>query len=515
MHKPGTVTLVGAGPGDPGLLTLRGREAIAAADVVVYDRLVSEELLRHAREGVELIDAGKGPGDHTLTQEQINAVLVEQSLQGKQVCRLKGGDPFVFGRGGEEIQALVEHSIPFEVVPGVTSAIAAPAYAGIPVTHRGVAASVAVVTGHEAPGKAGAGVNWARLATAADTLALLMGVGNLEQIAAALTEHGRPATTPVAVVQQGTTSRQRTVTGTLETICDRAREAGIGAPAVIVVGEVVRLRASLRWFDTRPLFGLRTLVLRTREQAGDLSRLLAERGASPIEVPLIRVTEPDDFGALDAALARVEDFDWLIFTSVNGVRSVLRRLRDRRQDVRALKGPSVAAIGEKTAAALQQAGIRVQALPDECVAEALAERLAQEELRGKRALVARAQEAREVLIEALRDCGAEVVVAACYKTVPATENEAQVRQLIRDRQIDAVTLSSASMARGFAACLAGEDPGELLRDVLVACIGPVTAQTATDLGIRVDVQPQRYTLEAMVEALAQARLAAASDTKDA
>jgi len=499
----GIVYLVGAGPGDLGLVTLKARQVIGAADVIVYDRLVPEAALSWAKPDAELVYVGKLPDRHTMKQEEINRLLVERGREGKTVCRLKGGDPFVFGRGGEEALELAKAGVRFEVVPGVTSAISGPAYAGIPVTHRGKATSVAFVTGHEDPTKDESAIDWARLATGVDTLVFLMGVGNLPLIARELLEHGRPPDTPVALIERATTPSQRTVTGPLQDIASLAKDQGVKAPALIVVGEVAALREHLQWFERRPLLGWRVLVTRTREQASMLSVTLEELGAIPIEVAVIAIERLEDYGVLDEALHRVTDYDWLVFTSPNGVAAVLQRLRDLGMDVRALAGPRVAAIGPGTANALEETGVRVDLVPEAFVAESLAGALMQEGVAGKRVLIARAEEAREVLPEALGEAGAEVTIAPCYRTVPRPEAGDRVRQLLTAGELDCLTFASSSSVKAFVECVGTSGAGELTTGVAIACIGPVTADTAKECGMHVDVIAEEHSIPGLVRALVE------------
>jgi len=497
----GIVYLVGSGPGDPGLITLRAREIIGLAEVIVYDRLIPEGALAWARADAELIYVGKLPDRHTLKQEEINRLLVERAAEGKVVCRLKGGDPFVFGRGGEEALALVEAGLPFEVVPGVTAGIGGSAYAGIPVTHRAVATSVAFVTGHEDPTKDESGINWAGLATGTDTVVFYMGVGNLPMIAGRLIEHGRPADTPAAVIERGTTAAQRVVVAPLGEIGARVEKAGIRAPALILVGQVAGLRERLRWFDARPLFGRRVLVTRTREQASALCEALRRLGAVPLELPVIEVQALDAYDGLDAALRRMGEFDWLVFTSANGVAAVRDRLAVLGLDVRDLKGPRVAAIGPGTAEPLEQVGVRVDLIPERFIAESLAEALEARGVAGRRVLIARAEEAREVLPERLAAAGAEVTVAPCYRTVPRARAGEELRVLLSEGALDIATFASSSAVEAFAACVEPDEVGRVLQGVTVACIGPVTAETARRHGLPVDVMPDEHTISGLLEAL--------------
>jgi len=501
MASKGLVYLVGAGPGDPGLITVKGLACLQKADVVIYDRLVSPALLSEAPRGCELIDAGKSPQGHTLPQEAINALLVEKALAGKVVVRLKGGDPFLFGRGGEEAEALAEAGVPFEVVPGVTSAIAAPAYAGIPVTHRDHTSTFAVVTGHEDPTKADSSIDWQKLATGVGTLVFLMGVGNLSKIVAKLIEHGRDARTPVAIVQEGTEARQKTVTGSLADIVERAREAGIKPPAVTIVGEVVRLREKLRWFDTKPLFGKRVLVTRSREQASALSQRLRELGAEPLEYPAIAIAPPKDIAPLDEAIARLPTYDWLIFTSANGVRALVGRMSEKGTDIQALARLKIAAIGPATAQALAAHGQRVDYLPAVYTSEEIATGIG--DVAGKRILLPRAARAPRHLAQALRDKGAAVDEVAAYRTLAVGAPD-ELKALLADGQIDIVTFTSSSTVRNLAAGLQDPTPADVLSRCLVACIGPVTARTAARLGIRVDVVAREHTIQGLVEAIVNA-----------
>ena len=499
----GVVYLVGAGPGDAGLLTMRGAELLRRAEVVVYDRLVNPALLDlHVPTGAERLYVGKASSNHTMKQDEINALLVARGLAGKAVVRLHGGDPFVFGRGGEEAAALADAGIPFEVVPGVTSAVAAPAYAGIPVTHRGHNSSFAVITGHEATQKTEASVCWEKLATGAGTLVLLMGLGNLETIVQQLTRNGRPADTPVALIRWGSLPRQQTLVGTLGDIAEKAREAEFQPPAVIVVGSVVNLRKSLRWWDNRPLFGKRVLVTRSREQSSALSQLLREQGADPVESPVLRIVPPDSYEGIDSAVGRLSGYDWVAFTSANGVRIFLERIMALGLDARAFGGARLAAIGPATADELRRYGLQADLLPEEFVAESLAVAMLSTGVEGKRVLLPRAEEAREVLGDALLEAGALVDRVVCYRTVPALENAVRLRDELASGVIDAVTLASSSTARYLVEAL-GKEAVSLLDRPVIACIGPITAATARELGLRVDVEASEHTIPGLVQALSE------------
>ena len=485
--KAGIVDLVGAGPGDPGLLTRAGAASLAEADVVVYDRLASPELLALARVDAERIYVGKASSRHTMTQQQINAVLAETALQGKRVCRLKGGDPFVFGRGGEEADYLRERGIPFRIVPGVTSAIAVPAYAGIPVTDRSCASSFAVITGHEDPEKPESSLDWPGIAHGADTLVFLMGLSNLPTIARQLVAHGRSASQPAAAIQQGTTPNQRVVVGTLADIAERVEQAQLTSPVITVVGDVVALREHLCWFDNRPLFAKRILVTRAREQASDLTRLLQQAGALVQECPLISITplppSPD-------LLARLQCADWLVFTSANTLPRLLDGIRSLGADIRALGSARIAAIGPATADGLERAGLRVDFLPERFVAETVGDSFP--EPHGKRIVIARAEDARDVLPRLLAARGAEVDIVPVYRTLHDTAESPALQD------IDVVTFTSASTVRNFLQRYTAPITGPL-----IACIGPVTAAAARDAGLQVDIEAHEYTVPGLVAALEQ------------
>ena len=498
------IYLVGSGPGDPGLFTVKGVRCMERADAVVYDRLAPEALLAYARPDAEKIYVGKKPGDdQAMKQDEINRVLVELGRAGKTVVRLKGGDPYIFGRGGEEALELIEAGIPFEVVPGVTSGVAAPAYAGIPVTHRNVSTSVAFITGHEDPTKGRSDVDWKGIANGADTLVLYMGVGRLREISSELLAAGRSPDTPVAVVRWGTLPEQRTVTGTLQNIAGRVAEAKLKPPAITIVGGVVDLRESgLGWYERKPLFGRRVVVTRARAQAGELSSELEGLGAEVREFPTIEVKPPEDFGPLDGAILSLDYFDWLVFTSVNGVDAFVDRLRHHGLDLRAVpRAAKVAAIGPATAEALQRIGLRVDVVPREFRAEALIDAVAGESLAGKRVLIPRAKVAREVLPEKLREAGAEVVVPPAYETVPSARGKDQISQDLDSGRIDCVTFTASSTVDNFVAAFGPDESKRLLSETRVVCIGPITAETARSHGLRVDAEASEYTIPGLVEAV--------------
>jgi uroporphyrinogen III methyltransferase/synthase len=502
-QEKGKVYLVGSGPGDPGLLTLKAKECIEKADVVVYDYLANRVFLEYARKGAELIYVGKEGGRHTMSQDNINSLIVSKAHQGLNVVRLKGGDPFIFGRGGEEALELVKAGISFEVVPGVTSAIAVPAYAGIPLTHRDFTATVAFITGHEDPAKETSGIAWDKLATGIGTLVFLMGVGNLPKIAASLMEHGRSSDTPVAVIRAGTVPEQRTLTGSLGNIADKAQKEHIKPPAIIVVGDVVSLRKELNWFEERPLFGKRIVVTRAREQASDFLACLSELGAECVEFPTIEVIPPSSWKELDRAIGNLESYQWLVFTSVNGVKYFFERLEDSGQDVRNLKGIRIAAIGPKTADAIHGKGVKPDLVPEEYRAEAVVEAFRKHRVAGSRILLPRAAEAREVLPQELEKMEATVEVVEAYRTVKPEGDRDEIRAMLGKGDIHMVTFTSSSTVNNFMEMFEGESDQLLkwMEKVTVACIGPVTAKTAEERGLSVRITPSDYTIEALAKAI--------------
>jgi uroporphyrinogen III methyltransferase / synthase len=490
---PGIVYLVGAGPGDPGLMTRRALDLIAGADAILYDRLIPPGALDGARPDAELRYVGKQPGGHSHTQEEINDLLVELGRAGRQVVRLKGGDPFVFGRGGEEAQALAAAGIRFEVVPAVTAGVAAPAYAGIPVTHRDDASAVALVTGHEDPEKPESALDWPALAAFPGTLVLYMGIKNLAGIATSLVEAGRPAEQPVAVVERGTLAGQRTVTGTLADIAERVAQAGIRPPAVTVVGSVARLRAELEWLERRPLFGRRVVVTRARAQASGLAARLTDLGAAVVETPAIRIQpRTDDDPEVTAAVERLTDYALVCVTSPNGAALLMDAVERAGGDARSFAGVTVAAIGPGTAAELRRRGIRADIVPPKSVAESLVESLAGVAVERRRVLVARAAEARDVLPDALTERGAQVDVVALYDTVaePLSDD-----QLAAASEADYVTFTSSSTVRFYT------QAGGRVNGARVVSIGPVTSKTARELGLPVDVEAERHDIDGLVDAL--------------
>jgi uroporphyrinogen III methyltransferase/synthase len=497
----GKVYLVGAGPGDPGLITLKGKECIRNSDVLIYDYLASPALLTYASPDVEIIYVGKKEGTHTLPQEEINQLIVQKALAGNNVTRLKGGDPFVFGRGGEEAEALTARDIPFEVVPGVTSGVAAAAYAGIPITHRNMTSTMAFVTGHEHPDKETSNISWECLAKGIGTLVFFMGVKNLPEIVKQLVANGRSATTPVALVRWGTTPRQMTVTGTLENIVEEVRTAGLKAPAVIIVGEVVKLRESLKWFEGRPLMGKTIVVTRARAQASDLVFRLESLGADCFECPTIRVGPPEDPGPLDAAIENISTYHWLIFTSVNGVTAFFDRFFALGRDVRALGHIRTATVGPATAAKLLSYGVKSDIVPDNYRGEAVAAAFADEDIQGKHVLLPRAAQARQVIPRELANMGAVVSDVPTYRTIQDKRNVDRLMDLLREKRADLITFTSSSTAKNFRALFTNEEFKALTADVPVAAIGPITADTARSLGFRMDLVAEEFTIPGLCDAV--------------
>jgi uroporphyrinogen III methyltransferase / synthase len=492
----GIVYLVGAGPGDPRLATVRAVELIQAADVIFYDRLVPKRLLDHARGAAELVYVGKEPGRPSVPQDEINRLLVERGERGQVVVRLKGGDPFVFGRGGEEAEALAGAGVRFEVVPGVTAGIAAPAHAGIPVTHRDDASAVAFVTAHEDPAKAESALDWAALAAFPGTLVFYMGVRALPAVSAALIAHGRDATEPAAVVERGTLPAQRTVTGPLAQIASLAQEAGIDPPAVTIVGRVAALRDRLAWLEAGPLSGKRVAVTRARAQASGLAARLEDLGAEVLQVPAIRI-EPRPGGVQEATEAIVNrELDMLCLTSPNAAELVAKEIWRRELDARVLAGATVAAIGPGTAAALADLGIRADVVPERSIAESLADALVDRGVEGRRVLVARAAEARDVLPRRLEEAGAHVRVVPLYDTVREPLDDSVLAQLAG---ADYVTFTSSSTARFLLESAGGTE--RFPDTARVVSIGPITSQTARELGLEVHVEATRHDLDGLVDAL--------------
>jgi len=504
----GKVYIVGAGPGDIGLLTVKGLRCLQKADVVVYDFHLNAQVLNYISHDAEFIYAGKRGGHHTMTQDEINQTLVEKAREGKIVCRLKGGDPFVFGRGGEEAEVLSKEGIEFEIVPGVSSAIAAPAYAGIPLTHRHFSSSLAIVPGYEDATKKESTINWSKLATGVGTIVFLMTVKNLALLAQRLIENGRDPETPVAVIRWGTRAEQTTVVGKLKNIAQLIKEKDIKPPAVTVVGDVVNLRAHLKWYEKKPLFGQRILI--TREHSGGFEPL-EELGAEIIEFPTIKIVPPLDWSALDRAIDKIDSYNWLIFTSANGVNFFFKRFFELDRDIRDLKGLKICAIGAKTASEIKKYGIKVDVIPQEFNAEGLLTTLVQKSggknnpepgtrnskpLKGVRFLLPRAEVAREVLPEKIKEFGGEIDVAIVYRAVKPETLGKRLKRFLREGKISIATFTSAATFHNFLE-IVGEDAKSLLKEVAIAVIGPVTRKAVEKAGLSVDIIPREATIEAM------------------
>ena len=499
------VYLLGAGPGDPGLLTLKAKSVLERADVIVYDALANRDLLHYARNDAEILYVGKVANNHALPQPEINRLLVEKAREGKIVARLKGGDPYIFGRGGEEAQALLKDAIPFEEVPGISSTIAAPAYAGIPLTHRDLVSSVTFITGHEQPGKTVSSINWDALARSGSTLVFVMGVKNLPNIVANLTAAGLDPKTPSAIIYRGTTCRQRSLVAPLEDLARRANEEGFTNPSVIVVGTVVSLHKELNWFEQKPLLGKSIVITRAREQASELAELLAEEGAEVLQCPTITIQECQDTQPLHACLKHLADYQWIIFTSANAVRIFFTALEQQHRDARALGATKICAIGPGTANMLRHYGILCDLLPQKFVAESVADAFLAynaEHLQGTRVLIPRAAKARDVLPKRLTDAGCLVDVLPVYETLANDTHKTTIEERLKDGTLSCITFTSSSTVQNFLKMI----PAALLKhhpEVRLACIGPVTAATLKKEGLPCHIQPQEYTIPALVHALKQ------------
>jgi uroporphyrinogen III methyltransferase/synthase len=500
------VYLIGAGPGDPGLISVRGLQCLASADVVLYDHLVHPRLLRHARPDAETIDVGLA-APQPLEQEAICYLLAEKAREGKTVARLKWGDPFVFDRGGAEALFLHEQGVRFEVVPGVLAAVAAASYAGVPLTYPGAGNTLTFVRGHEDDGKTRASVDWTSLARLDGTIVCYAGPDQLPHMLSALIAHGRSPEDPAALIYNGTLPTQETRVGSVDEIARVVKHASDRRPAVLVIGRVVALREHLRWFDARPLFGKRILVTRPRGQAAALVDLLEAYGAEAIELPLVRIVPPEDPGPLDRACAEVNGFDWIVFSSANGVDSFIRRLLASPLDVRALKGVKLCAMGPATAGRLAAQGLKVDLVPSEFRAEAVVQAIADAgNVAGLKVLVPRADIGREVVADGLRKRGADVTEVVAYRTIvadPERDGGPDVYRMLLEHRIDVVTFTSASAVRNFVKVLGAEPAADLLRTTLVASIGPVTAEAAAQCHIQTTIAPGEYTTAALADAIVE------------
>lgn len=496
--SPGKVYLVGAGPGDPGLLTLKGKQILERADCVVHDFLVNKDLLHLARADAEQVCVGRRGEPNRMRQSAINALLIERAREGKLVCRLKGGDPFVFGRGGEEAQALAAAGIEFEVVPGVSAGHAVAAYAGIPVTHRDITSTVTFVAGHEDPEKESSRLDWGHLGTCPGTLVFFMAARNLPRITQALIDHGRAPATPAAIIEWGSLPRQKVIEATLADIATKASR--VMTPAITIIGEVVSLRDRLNWFEGLPLFGKRIAITRARDRAGVLREALAALGAGVVEIPTIEIRPPDSWEPLDAAIGRLEEFNYLLMTSANGVRYFLERLTASDRDVRALKGLTIGAIGPATAAEFARAGVKVDLVPTEYVAEGLLAALQAHDLRGKAFLIPRAKVARDLVPSVLKERGARVELVEAYQTVMPEISPEELAHLLTP-PLDAITFTSSSTATNFAKLVGQKLLTETLSGATIASIGPITSQTLRQLGLIVTIEARESTMAGLVRAI--------------
>jgi len=498
MAAKGKVYLVGAGPGDIGLLTVKGLKALQQCDVVVYDFHLNAQVLNYIKHDAEFIYAGKRGGRHEMSQEQINEILVDRAKKGLKVCRLKGGDPFVFGRGGEEAQVLAKEGIEFEVIPGVSSAIAVPAYAGIPLTHRDYSSSFLVVPGSEAYTKQKSSIDWEVLARWQGTLVFLMAVSNIRSVTERLIVNGKDPKTPVAVIRWGTRADQKTLISTLDRVAEDVNNHEIRPPAVVVVGDVVNLRQELNWYETKPLFGHRVLV--TRESTSGYERL-EELGAEVFQFPTIEIVPPLNWTELDDCIEKIKDYHWLVFTSQNGVKFFFQRFFEKGRDIRELAGLKLCAIGQKTEAMLRGMGLRVELVPDEFNAEGLVEAFKRNGgIKGKRFLLPRAEKARELFPEAVRNAGGEIDTPVTYRAVKPTSRGKRLQRFLKEGKITVATFTSGSTFKNFAELL--EEPVELLlKDVIIAAIGPVTKKAIEKAGLKVHIMPDKATVEAMVDAI--------------
>ncbi len=497
-RRRGKVYLVGAGPGDIGLLTVRGLRCLQKADVVVYDFHLNAQILNYIKKEAEFVYAGKRGGHHEMTQDEINNTLVEKALEGKIVCRLKGGDPFVFGRGGEEAQVLAREGIEFEVVPGISSAIAVPAYAGIPLTHREYASSFVVLPGNEASTKEESSIDWRFLAAQKGTIVFLMAVKNIGQVTQRLIEYGKPADTPVAVIRWGTRADQRTVVSTLSEVPEAVANHVIRPPAVVVIGDVVRLRAQLNWYERKPLFGQRILITRPyKEEYEPLESL----GAEIIEFPTIEVVPPESYRDLDRAIDNINSYDWIVFTSANGVRFFFRRYFELERDVRDLKGIKICAVGSSTASSVREYGIKVDLVPESFRAEGLIDAFGgMDSVKGLRILLPRADVAREVFPERIRQLGGMIDVPVTYRAVRPERHAKRLQRFLKEGRITIATFTSGATFTNLCEML-GDDVIELLRDVTIVAIGPVTKKEIEKRGLQVKIMPGKATIADMVDAI--------------
>jgi len=513
LSNKGKVYIIGVGPGDIGLLTVKGLRCLKKAEAVVYDFHLNSQILNYIDHEAEFIYAGKRGGHHAMTQDEINQALVDKAKEGKIVCRLKGGDPFIFGRGGEEAEVLVAEGIEFELIPGISSSISAPAYAGIPLTHRKYSSSFSVITGNEDITKSESTMNWSGLASNLDTLVFLMGVKNIHAITSKLIEHGKSPDTPVAIVRWGTRPDQKTIVSSLKDIAGLVKEENIRPPAVMVVGNVVKLRETLQWYENKPLFGQRILI--TREYNTDYEPL-EDLGAEIFEFPTIKIVPPKSYDELDRSIDKIGTYNWLIFTSANGFRHFMQRFLDRDCDVRDMKGIKICAIGTKTAEAVRKYGIKVDMVPEEFNAEGLIKAFSPQQsptegelkaptvaeaavsLKGIRILMPRAEVAREVFPEKVKELGGEIDMPVAYRTVIPEKHGKRLKRFLKEGRISIATFTSGATFKNFMHMM-GDDSKDFLKEMPIAAIGPVTAKTIEKAGLKVAIMPKEATIKAMVD----------------
>lgn len=501
MPACGNVFIVGAGPGEPDLITLKAKSRLEKADVVIYDYLVNKEILKFAPQRAELICVGKKNTPERIPQEEINNIMIKKAKEGKNVVRLKGGDPFVFGRGGEEAFALSDAGVRFEIVPGITAAIAVPEYAGIPLTHREFS-SVLFLTGHETLSKSGSSIDWKSISKINGTLVFYMGVRTLPFIVQKLLSNGKNPETPAAVIHWGSLPVQNTVHSTLEWIVEDVKKRDITSPSILVVGDVVPLREKINWFEKKPLFGKKIMITRAEEQSEELQVLLKEIGADVITMPMIKIVPTSDYSPLDSAIEQLERYDWIIFTSVNGVKFFFARLREKKKDVRELKGIKIMAIGPGTKGEIEKQNISVDAMPEKFIAESVVS-LFGEDIKNKKVLLPRAKVARDVIPLELKKKGAHVDVVTAYETVLPELTTEKIVELFNERKIDVLTFTSSSTVRNFVRLAGADNIKVLLKDVRIACIGPATEKTAKEYGINADIVPEKYTMDDLVDAISE------------
>jgi len=500
-ESTGRAYIIGAGPGDPGLITVKGLRLLKIADVIIYDHLINQHLLDYAKEGAKKVCAGKQVGKHILEQKEINRFLIKEVKKGKIIVRLKGGDPFIFGRGGEEVETLAQHGILFEVVPGITSAIAAPTYAGIPLTHRKLASSVALVTGHENAAKEIPTVNLKKIAQSVDTVVCLMGVGKMDSIIQQIRESGRSPETPVAIIERGTFADQKIIQGNLKDILPKIRKACVRPPAVIIVGEVVNLRKTISWFESLPLFGKTIVVTRAKGQALPLIELLEQAGAQVILFPTIEINDPESFRLIDERIKHLKEYDYLVFTSANGVRGFLNRIQKLHKDLRCFNGIKIAVLGEMTAQVLRRHLLYPEIVPGFFTSKHLVEEFRKEGMNGKNVLLIRSKLSSNMLPSRLRRMGAKVDEVSAYTVKKPQSDSKNVLRLFKNHGVDIITFTSPSTFNNFCSLMKGQPMAKLLKGVKVAAIGPVTKREIAKHGIRIAITASQHTASGLVDAI--------------